>query len=143
MKCRPEDMMLLDLDYGDLIRPRYRILRACGWGKCTNHTEEHLSVYGPKNEQERSIFDTSPYVLPPGATTPYSWDCEEFLLPSDRTLHRWRRPRHGPLAIKFWNFRHFRIKSLDAYTYRCPWDNGAFEPSQINWAIPNFSYQNI
>lgn len=31
------------------------------------------------------------------------------------------------------------FKSLDADTYRCPWNNGIFEPSQINWAIPNFS----
>jgi len=143
MKCRPEDMQLFDLDYGDLIRPPFRILRGRAWGQCTNQTEEHLVVYGPKHERERSIFDTSPYVLPPGATTPDSWDCEGFLLPSDRTLHRWRRPRHGPLAIKFWNFRHFWVKNLDANAYGCPWDNGAFEPSQINWAIPDFSYQDI
>jgi hypothetical protein len=143
MKCRPEDMRLFDLDYGDLIRPPFRILRGRGWGQCTNQTEEHLVVYGPKHERERSIFDTSPFVLPPGATTPDSWDCEGFLLPSDRTLHRWRRPRRGPLAIKFWNFRHFWVNSPDANVYRCPWDNGAFEPSQINWAIPDFSYQDI
>jgi hypothetical protein len=117
--------------------------RGRGWAQCTNRTEEHLIVYGPKHETERSIFDTSPYVLPPGVTTPDSWDCEGFLLPSDRTLHRWRRSRHGPLAIKFWNFRHFCVKRLDANIYRCPWNNGIFEPSQINWAIPNFSYQDI
>jgi hypothetical protein len=143
MKCRPEDMLLFELDYGDLIRPLYRILRERGWGQCTNETEEHLIVYGPKHEQERSIFDTSPYVLPPGATTPDCWDCEGFLLPSDRTLHSWRSSRHGPLAIKFWNYRHFWVKGLGVGAYRCPWDNGVFEPSQINWAIPNFSYQDI
>jgi hypothetical protein len=47
------------------------------------------------------------------------------------------------LAIKFWNFRYFWVESLDANVYRCSWDNGVFEPSQINWAIPNFSYQDI
>ena len=47
------------------------------------------------------------------------------------------------MAIKFWNYRHFWVKGLGADTYRCPWDNGVFEPSQINWAIPNFSYQDI
>lgn len=86
MKCRPEKMLLFDLDYGDLIRPPYRILRACGWGQCTSQTEQHLAVYGPKHEQERSIFDTSPYVVPPGATTPDCWDCEGFHVPSDRIL---------------------------------------------------------
>jgi len=143
MKCRPEDMQLFDLDYGDLLRPTYRILHGRGWGQCTNQTEEYLIVYGPKHDQERSIFDTSPYVLPPGAITPDSWDCEGFLLPSDRTLQYWRGPRTGPLAIKFWNFRRFWVKSLNGNVYRCPWDNGVFEPSQINWAIPNFSYVDI
>jgi hypothetical protein len=143
MKCRPEDMRLFDLDYGDLIRAPFRILRGRAWGQCTNHTDEYLVVYGPKHERERSIFDTSPYVLPPGATTPDSWDCDGFLLPSDRTLQGWHRRRRGPRAIKFWNFRHFRVKTLDASTYFCSWNNGVFETSQINWAIPNFSYQDI
>jgi len=143
MKCQPREMLLFDLDYGDLIRPPFRILRGRGWGQCMNQTGEYLIVYGPKHENERSIFDTSPYVLPPDATTPDAWDCEGFMLPSDRTLRRWRNRRRGPLAVKFWNFRHFSVKSLDAKTYFCPWDNGVYEPSQINWAIPNFSYHDI
>jgi hypothetical protein len=84
MKCRPEDMLLFDLDYGDLTRPPFRILRGRGWGQCTNQTEEYLIVYGAKYERERSIFDTSPYVLPPGATTPDAWDCEgSFCRPTE------------------------------------------------------------
>jgi hypothetical protein len=143
MKCRPENMLLFDLDYGDLIRPPFRILRGRGWAQCANQTEEYLIVYGPKHDNERSIFDTSPYVLPPGATTSDSWDCEGFLVPSDRMLQRRRSRRRGPLAIKFWDYRHFWVGGLGADTYRCPWDNGVFEPSQINWAISNFSYQDI
>jgi hypothetical protein len=109
-----------------------------------NLTDEYLIVYGPKHENERSIFDTSPYVLQPGVTTPDSWDCEGFLLPSDRILQRWGRRRlQGPLAIKFWNYRRFWVKRIDDQTYTCPWDNGVIEPSQINWAIPNFSYSGI
>jgi hypothetical protein len=54
----------------------------------------------------------------------------------------WSRKR-GPLGAKFWNFRHFSVKSLDAGVYRSSWNNGAFEPSQINWAIPNFAHQDI
>ena len=143
MKCRPEQMVLFELDYGDLIRPPYRILRNRGWGQCSNHTAEYLIVYGPKHENERSIFDTSPYVLPPGTTTPDSWDCEGFLLPSDRATYRRRKRMHGPLAVKFWNFRKFAVKNLDATTYQSSWNNGVFQPSQINWAIPNFSYEQV
>jgi len=143
MKYQPEDMLLFDLDYGDLIRPPYRIVRGRGWGQCTNQTEEYMVVYGPKHETERSIFDTSPYLLPPGVTTPDEWDCEGFFLPSDRMLQCRIRSRHGPLAIKFWNFRHFWVKALGSSTYRCSWNNGIFQPSQINWAIPNFSHQAI
>lgn len=143
MKCLLEDMALFELAYGDLLRPPYRILRSRGWGQCSNRTGEYLIVYGPKHEDERSIFDTSPYVLPPGATTPDNWDCDGFLLPADRAIRRRSHLRRGPLAVKFWNYRRFSVWNPDAGTYRCSWDNGVFEPSQINWAIPNLSYANI
>jgi hypothetical protein len=38
MKCRPEELRLFDVDYGELIRPAYRVLRGRGWGQCTNAT---------------------------------------------------------------------------------------------------------
>jgi hypothetical protein len=143
MKLKAEEMRLFEPDYGDPIHPPFRILCGRGWGQCTNQTEERLIVYGPKHARKRSIFDTSPYVLLPGATTPDSWDCKGFPLPSDRVLQRrWSR-RRGPLAVKFWNYRRFWVQGLGAETYRCPWDNGIFESSQINWAIPNFSYKDI
>jgi len=143
MELRPEEMKLFNLDYGDLIRPTFRIVTGKGWAQCTNQTNEFLVVYGPKHGGEQSIFDTSPYVLPPGATTPDRWDCKGYLLPSDRLVRsRWRR-RRGPLAIKFWNGRRFWVRSLKADTYENPWHNGAFEPSQIKWAIPNFTYDQI
>src|ERR1043166_7294865 len=136
-------MQLFELDYGDLLRPPYRILGDWGWGQCTNQTDEFVIIYGPKHVKESSIFDTSPYVLPPGCTTPDSWDCKGFLLPSDRTLLRRGTTLAGPLAIKFWNFRRFWLKTIDIATYGCSWDNGRFQPSQINWAIPNFSCPEI
>jgi hypothetical protein len=136
-------MVVFELDYGDLIRPAFRILRSRGWAQCTNRTGELLIVYGPKDENERSIFDTSPYLLPAGWTTPDGWDCKGFLVPAGRRLHGWRGPRMGPLAVKFWNTRRFSVSALNVATYRCSWSNGVFEPSQINWAIPNFSCQQI
>ena len=111
--------------------------------QCTNETDEYLVVYGPKHRDEPSIFDTSPYVLPPSKTTPDAWDCEGFLVPSDRLLRRREKLKSGPLAVKFWDFRRFWVKKVANDTYRCSWDNGVFEPSQINWAIPNFPYQTI
>lgn len=135
--------MLLELEYGDLVRPEFEIITGSGWGQCTNSTNEILVVYGPKHESDRSICDTSPYLLPPGGTTPSRWDCDGFLVPSDRALCTWRRSRRGPLPIKFWNFRHFEVRSAGFSIYQASWNNGVFEPSQINWAIPNLSYDQI
>jgi hypothetical protein len=143
MVLHPEEMKLLRLDYGDLIRPAFRILPDSGWAQCTNNTEGILMVYGPKHRDEYSVFDTSPYILPPGATTPTNWDCKGFLVPSDRSLRCWWRRRQGPLAIKFWNFRRFWVRNVDAETYESSINNGVFEPSQINWAIPNLAYNQI
>jgi hypothetical protein len=36
MKFKPEDMLLFELDYGDLFRPPFRILCGRGWGQCTS-----------------------------------------------------------------------------------------------------------
>jgi hypothetical protein len=135
-------MALLPLDYGDLLRPPYRILRSRGWGQCANLTDEFIVVYGPKHAEERSIFDTSPYVLPPRRTTPDGWDCDGFFVPSDRWLYLWRGTRRGPLAVKFWNYRRFSVRKIGS-AYRCSWTNGVFEASQINWAIPDLPYPDI
>jgi hypothetical protein len=56
--CQFAEMVLLALDYGDLIRPSFRLLPSRGWGQCTNFMDEYLIVYGPKHESEKSIFDT-------------------------------------------------------------------------------------
>ncbi len=143
MKLRPEEMALFELNYGDLLRPAYQILLGRGRGQCANQTSEYLVVYGPKHDRENSIFDTSPYVLPPGKTTPDRWDCKGFLVPSDRELGTWRGPKRGPRAVKFWDFRRFWVTNPEGPLYRCSWHNGLFLPSQINWAIPNFPYEEV
>lgn len=143
MELEPDAIKLLELDYGDLTRPLFRILSDRGWGQCTNATDEYLVVYGPKHHRDRSVCDTSPYVLPPGTTTPSRWDCDGFFLPSDRTIRLWRGARQGPLALKFWDFRHFKVKRIADSVYSASPHNGLFQPSQINWAIPNISYGEI
>lgn len=70
-KCRPEDMILFDLDYGELLRPPFEILRDRGRGQRTNASGKPLLVYGPKHERDQSIFDTSLYVLNPRLTEHY------------------------------------------------------------------------
>ena len=140
MKCRAEDSELFEIKYGDLIRPEYRILPSRGWGQCTNRTTEYLIVYGPKHEAERSIFDTSPYVLPPGATTPNFWDCDGFLLPRDRAIRRWRGLRRGPLALKFWNHRHFSVWGVDAETYHCSWTTASLSRARSTGRSPTFRF---
>jgi hypothetical protein len=143
MKLHASDMGVLNLNYGDLIRPEYKISSDKGWGQCTNSTDEILIVYGPKHPSDRSICDTTPYVLPVGTTTPDCWDCDGFFVPSDRSIRLWRGTRHGPLAVKFWNRRRFAVRKISASLYSAPWNNGVFEPSQINWAIPTFSYSQV
>ena len=143
MKRLPNEMRLFELDYGELIRPAFRILPSRGWGQCSNCTSETLIVYGPKHTGDPSICDTSPYILQPGSTTPDGWDCDGFYIPTNRQLAYWRRIRSGPLAVKFWNFRHFSVLVGYGSAYRCPWPNGVFEPSSINWAIPNLSYEEV
>jgi hypothetical protein len=143
MKLRQEEMRPFPLDYGELIRPVFKIVPDSGWAQGTNETDDILIVYGPKHPDETSIFDTTPYVLPPGATTPDRWDCKGFYVPADRRLFCWRRFNAGPLAVKFWNYRRFRVRAQDTYTYAGSWHNGAFQPSQINWAIPNLTYHDI
>jgi hypothetical protein len=101
MKLRPSEMLLLELDYGDLVRPDFAILSSRGWGQGPNATTDLLIVYGPKHESDRSICATSSYVLPPGDITPDGSDCDGVLVPSDRTLQARRKSRRGQLAVKF------------------------------------------
>lgn len=136
-------MRLLRLDYGDLLRPEFCTLPSRGWGQCSNWTADSLVVFGPKSIEDRSVFDNSPYILPPGRTTPDGWDCDGFFLPVDRSVRLWGKRFTGALALKFWDFRRFTVWTGEHESYRCSWPNGVFEPSQINWAIPNFSYRDI
>lgn len=101
-------------------------------------------IYGPKHPGDQSIFDTSPYLLPQGDTTPPDWDCDGFFVPNDRFVEEpFRRARKGPLAVKFWDYRHFTVTARSVGVYGCATSNGRFEPSQINWPIPNFSYDQL
>jgi hypothetical protein len=133
-------MILVEFDYGDFLRAKFTINPEWGWGQGLNATSEMLIVYGPKHPKDRSIFDTSPYFLPPDCQTPRGWDCNGFFVPSDRLAVQKRSTITGPLAIKYWDFRKFTVTVAGSNGYLCPYNNGAFPPSAINWPIPNVPY---
>jgi hypothetical protein len=125
-----------------LLFPPFHILRGRAWGQCTNQTDEYLVVYGPKHDLERSIFDTSPYVLPPVrrrrtagiVRASFFRPTESFMGGGVPEADRWLlnsgiSDTSGPRA---W-----------MPTATAALGIMAFWPSQINWAIPNFSYQDI
>lgn len=143
MKLAVDDMKLFPIDYGELLRPDFRIVESRGWGQCSNETDELLVVYGPKHPRERSIFDNSPYVLPPHSTTPDRWDCDGFFVPVDLAIRSRWRAISGPLAVKFWDYRRFSVRWHAAGGYASSWHNGIRLPSQINWAIPNLRQEEI
>jgi hypothetical protein len=137
------EMILVDFDYGDFLRAEFTVNPERGWGQGANATDEVLIVYGPKHPKDRSVFDTSPYFLPPGCETPRYWDCNGFFVPSERFAVQKLSTLAGPLAIKYWDFRHFTVTMAGANGYRCPYNNGSFPPSAVNWPIPNLPYATL
>lgn len=133
-------MTLVEFDYGDFLRAEFTINPEWGWSQGSNAMEELLVVYGPKHLEDRSIFDTSPYFLPPGCQTPRDWDCNGFFVPSDRLAVQRLSTLSGPLAIKYWDFRRFTVTMAGPNGYRCSYNNGALPPSAVNWPIPNLHY---
>src|SRR5258708_32608155 len=96
MKWAAEEMVIFELDYGDLMRPDFEIVyQAAAWA-AHERTGEYLIGYGPRHQKERSIFDTPPYVLPPAATTQDRWDFDGFLVSSDRLIRRFCGAVHSP-----------------------------------------------
>jgi len=85
-------------------RPHFR--RFCSQRESSQRPERGTTLSGILN---------SPW-LNPGAALRLGLRQMVDLSGPDRPLGC--RPRHGPLAIKFWNLRHFSGKDLDAGIYR-------------------------
>jgi hypothetical protein len=83
------------------------------------------------------------YFLPPGRTTPDNWDCDGFYVPNDRVARQRFSKKNGPLAIKYWDLRHFTVIKSAPDEYKCYDNNGAFRQGEINWAVPNLSYSEV
>jgi len=114
-----QDIALFELCDGGTTHVVLSVIATCWrWAQCTNRMAEFLLAYGPRQLDDPTTFDTSLYILPPQAKTPHSWDCEGFLLPVDKVLRSRWRIRRGPLAVKFWGFRRFWVKSVDAVPTR-------------------------
>jgi hypothetical protein len=114
-----------------------------GWAQCRNATGEPLFVYGARDDDDPSTFDTSLYVLPAASATPDRWDCKGILIPKDKRGRQLLNTIDGPAALKYLDFRRFTITLKNAGTYRCALNNGVFRAGDINWPVPQISYADL
>jgi len=142
-KMASEEMKLMELDHGDFGPVAPEVMGGPRWGQCINLTDEILIVYGPNSPKDPSHYGNSMYFLPPGCTTPDNWDCDGFYVPNDRVAKQRFSKKQGPLAIKFWDLRHFTVAKSAPDEYKCYDNNGAFKQGEINWAVPNLSYAEV
>lgn len=110
-------------------------------GVLSNKTGETLLVYGPKRRGE--THDNSLYFLPTGRRTPDNWDCDGFYVPTDRIADQALSDKHGPLAIKYRDYRSPVIEMTGPAKYKCHLNEGAYSPGELNWEIPDLSYQQL
>jgi hypothetical protein len=111
-----------------------------GWAQCRNATGEPLFVYGARDDDDYSTFDTSLYLLPTGSVTPDHWDCKGILVPQGKRGRQLLSTVDGPAALKYLDFRRFTITLKTADTYRCALNNGMYRAGEINWPVPLISY---
>jgi hypothetical protein len=119
-------------------RPRVFVQR--GWAQCRNATGEPLFVYGARDDDDRSTFDTSLYLLPAGSSTPQRWDCKGILIPQGKRGRQLLSTIDGPAVLKYLDFRRFTITLKDTDIYSCALNNGVFRAGDINWPVPLLSY---
>jgi hypothetical protein len=111
-------------------------------GQITNGTDESILVYGPKRPGETQ--DNSLYVLPPGQTTPAGWDADGFFVPDDRYVSQAvGATKQGPLAVKYRDYRSPTITKSAPDTFDAPFNEGVFQPGEINWSIPGIPSHRI
>jgi hypothetical protein len=120
-----------------------RVWTQRGWAQCRNETGEPLFVYGARDDDDRSTFDTSLYLLPPGLFTPERWDCKGILIPQGKRGRQLLSTIDGPAALKYLDFRRFTITLKNAGTYRCAFNNGVFRAGVVNWPVPLISYGDL
>lgn len=122
---------------------RHRVLPQRGWAQCRNMTGEPLFVYGARDDDDHSTFDTSLYLLPASSTTPDHWDCKGILIPQGKRGRQLLSTIDGPVALKYLDFRRFTIALKTSDTYRCSLNNGVFRVGEINWPVPLISYPDL
>ena len=114
-----------------------------GWAQCRNATGEPLFVYGARDDDDHSTFDTSLYLLPAGLRTPERWDCKGILIPQGKRGRQLLSTIDGPAALKYLDFRRFTITLKTPETYSCALNNGVFRAGDINWPVPLMNYGNL
>jgi hypothetical protein len=116
------------------------VLTQRGWAQCRNATGEPLFVYGARDDDDPSTFDTSLYLLPVGSSTPERWDCKGILIPRGKRGRQVLSTIEGPAAVKYLDFRRFTITLKTPEIYRCAFNNGVFRAGEINWPVPSMDY---
>jgi hypothetical protein len=119
------------------------VLAQRGWAQCRNATGEPLFVYGSRDDDDPSTFDTSLFLLPPGLLTPELWDCKGILIPQGKRGRQLLSTIDGPAALKYLDFRRFTITLKVPDTYRCALNNGMYQAGEINWPIPLINYADL
>ena len=99
-----------------------------------------MFVYGARDDDDRSTFDTSLYLLSAGSSTPQRWDCKGILIPRGKRGRQLLSTIDGPAILKYLDFRRFTITLNDTETYSCALNNGVYRPGVINWPVPSLSY---
>jgi hypothetical protein len=119
------------------------VLAQRGWAQCRNATGEPMFVYGARDDDDHSTFDTSLYLLPTGSVTPDHWDCKGILVPQGKRGRQFLRTVDGPAALKYLDFRRFTITLKTADTYGCALNNGMYRVGEINWPIPLINFADL
>lgn len=112
----------------------------------SNKTGEILLVYGdnPEPENTPGRTDNKLYRLLIGHKTPPNWDCDGFYIPNNRFAEQLVLPTiQGPVAIKYINIQSPSITMSNNTTYYCPGNYSVLNPGEVNWPIPNISYEEV
>ncbi len=114
------------------------------WMYCSlrNCSHEPLFVYGPRHDLDYTTTPTSLFLLPPGQRTPRRWDCKGLLIPSGRTAVVGASIVEGPIVLKYRDLRRVKIDIVGG-CYRCPKSNGILATGQMDYAVPDESYEHL
>jgi hypothetical protein len=114
------------------------------WMYCalTNDSREPIFIYGARHESETTTIPTSLFLLAAGRRTPPFWDCKGVLIPHCSVAQIGGEVVHGPVAVKYRDFRRVRVNVKDG-VYLCPRHNGLLTSEQVEFPAPPLTYREL